>query len=418
MTGKERLQKALAHQEGPVSVDFGAATISGMHCSIVEKLRNYYGLEKRSVKIHEPYQMLGYIDSDLAQAVGVDIKGIFARNTAFGFPVEDWKEWKTPWGQDVLVPGGFNVTQEGGEVYIYPQGDMTVAPSGKMPEGGYFFDSTNRQKPIVENDLKAEDNLEEVELFTDDDLAYFKREIEEAKKTGLGIIVNFGGMAFGDIAEVPGPGLKDPKGIRDVTEWYVSTLTRSKLIHEIFEKRAEAALENLKRAYAVVGNGPDAVYICGTDFGTQNSLFCSIDTYENLYAPYYRILNDWIHENTEWKTFKHSCGAVEPFMQHFIDSGFDIINPVQCSAAGMEPQLLKDRYGEKLVFWGGGIDTQQTLPFGTPAQVKAEAESRLRIFSSGGGYIFNSIHNIQAGTPVENVAALIESVHSFNRSRE
>lgn len=415
MTGKEKLQKALNHQDGQVPIDFGAATISGMHCSIVEKMRDYYSLEKRPVKIHEPYQMLGYIDDDLKKAMGVDVAGVFARNSAFGFPLIDWKEWRTPWGQEVLVPGLFNVSEKGGEVYIYPEGDTDVEPSGHLPEGGYFFDSTRRQKPIVENELKAEDNLEEVKLLTDEDLAYYKREVEAAAMTERGIVVNFGGMAFGDISEIPGPGLKAPRGIRDVTEWYISTMMRQDLVHEIFQKKAEIAIQNLERAYKAVGNTPDVVYICGTDFGTQNSQFCSTDTYETLYAPYYRILNKWIHKNTTWKSFKHSCGAVEPLMQHFIDSGFDIINPVQCSADGMEPQYLKDNYGDRLTFWGGGVDTQRTLPFGNPDEVKAEVKLRLRIFSRSGGYVFNAIHNIQAQTPVENMVAMVESVADFNR---
>ena len=148
--------------------------------------------------------------------------------------------------------------------------------------------------------------------------------------------------------------------------------------------------------------------------GTQRSSFCSTDTYEELYAPYYKQINRWIHEHTKWKTFKHSCGAVENFMSHFIDSGFDIINPVQCSAAGMNPQTLKDRYGEKIVFWGGGVDTQRTLPFQSPEDVRAEVLRRCEIFSPSGGFIFNAVHNVQPRTPLENIVAMIEAVKEFN----
>src|SRR5690606_28936509 len=111
------------------------------------------------------------------------------------------------------------------------------------------------------------------------------------------------------------------------------------------------AVENLKKAYQAVGDTIDAVFICGTDFGTQNSTFCSVETFNELYAPYYLKVNNWIHENTGWKTFKHCCGAVEPLMKHFIDAGFDISNPVQISAAGMVPEHLKKEYGDDLVFW-------------------------------------------------------------------
>ena len=133
-----------------------------------------------------------------------------------------------------------------------------------------------------------------------------------------------------------------------------------------------------------------------------------------LWHPRYKKINDWIHENTTWKTFKHSCGAVEGFMNAFIESGFDIINPVQCSAAGMEPQKLKDKYGDRITFWGAGIDTQKVLPYGTPEEVRAQVLKRLEIFSKNGGFVFNAIHNIQAKTPIENVTAMLEAVKEFN----
>ncbi|MBF9016276.1 MULTISPECIES: uroporphyrinogen decarboxylase family protein [unclassified Oceanispirochaeta] len=417
MTGKEILLNSLNHNDGPVPLDFGATSVTGLHCSVVEGLREYYGMKKMPVKIHEPYQMLGLVEEDLQEVIGADVTGVFPRNTMFGFPNENWKEWKTPWGQDVLVPGDYRVSMEGKDVYIYPEGDTSVPPSGRMPESGYFYDTIVRQGEIDDDNLNPEDNLEEFGPVKEEDLAYFKSACDEAEKTGRGIIATFGGTAFGDIAMVPGPFLKYPKGIRDVTEWYVSTMIRADYIHEVFEKQSEIALANLEKIFAAVGNAPDAVFICGTDFGTQNSQFCSVDSYEEMYAPYYRKINNWIHENTSWKTFKHSCGAVEPFMSHFIDSGFDIINPVQCSADGMDPQQLKDNYGNSLTFWGGGVDTQKTLPFGTPAEVRKEVRERLEIFSRQGGFVFDAIHNVQALTPVENMAALIETVKEFNAER-
>ena len=163
-----------------------------------------------------------------------------------------------------------------------------------------------------------------------------------------------------------------------------------------------------------LGDLVDIIYICGTDFGAQTSSFCSVDTLRELYAPYYRRVNDWIHRHTTWKTFKHSCGAVEKFIPTFLESGFDILNPVQCSAAGMEPEHLKAAYGDKLTFWGGGVDTQQVLSFGTPQQVREQVRERCRIFSRGGGFVFNTVHNIQARTPVANIVALLDAVREFH----
>jgi uroporphyrinogen-III decarboxylase len=111
---------------------------------------------------------------------------------------------------------------------------------------------------------------------------------------------------------------------------------------------------------------------------------------------------------------KHCCGAVEPFMKNFIDSGFDIINPVQINAAGMVPEHLKKEYGDHLTFWGGGVDTQKMLPFGKPEEVKDQVKRMCEVFSKDGGFVFNTIHNIQANVPVENIIAMIEAVHEFN----
>lgn len=417
MNGKEKLQQALNHTQGPVPLDFGSTTVTGIHCSIIEKLRDIYGLEKCPVKVHEPYQMLGYIEQDLVEAMQIDVVGIVPRGTLFGFPLGEWKEWVTPWNQKVLVPINFEISQSDGNTYIYPQGDRNAPASGHMPESGYFFDTIIRQPPIDDENLNVEDNLEEFAFVSEKDLEYFASEIIKAEAKGKGIVANFGGTALGDIALVPAPNLKYPKGIRDVTEWYISTVARTDYIHGIFEKQSEIALANLEKIFAVVENRVDAVFICGTDFGTQSGQFCSKDTFNALYAPYYCKINDWIHTHTTWKTFKHSCGAVEPFLNSFVEVGFDIINPVQCSAAGMDPQVLKDKYGKKITFWGGGVDTQKTLPFGTPNDVRKEVRSRLEIFSKDGGYIFNTIHNLQAETPIKNVEAMIETVHKFNSYR-
>ena len=194
----------------------------------------------------------------------------------------------------------------------------------------------------------------------------------------------------------------------------MSTAIRPDYVHAIFKRQCEIAIQNLTSLYEVVGDHVDAVFICGTDFGTQNSQFCSSETYEDLYAPYYKRVNSWIHENTLWKSMKHSCGAVEPLMENFIESGFDIINPVQVNAAGMDPNLLKEKYGDHLVFWGGGVDTQKMLPFGDPKEVENQVVEHCQIFSQNGGFVFNTVHNIQANVPLENIIAMFNGLRRFH----
>lgn len=411
----ERLKNALDHkQPDRIPIDFGGTAVTGVHASCVAALRDYYGLEKRPVRVHEPFQMLALLDDDLQDAMGVDVTGVFARNTMFGFPAERWKPWRFN-GLEVLVPGDFNIRVDAnGDTLIYPEGDMSVPASGRMPKGGYFFDCIIRQEPLDEECLNPEENLEEFGPISQADLSHLATAASEAATTGRGVIAGFGGTAFGDIALVPGPFLKHPKGIRDVTEWYVSTSSRQSYIHAIFERQSEIAIENLESIYAAVGDKVQAVFICGTDFGTQTSAFCSVKTLRDLYLPYYKRVNNWIHARTPWKTFKHSCGAVSKFVPSFIEAGFDILNPVQCSATGMEPEQLKANYGDQIVFWSGGVDTQKTLPFGKANEVREQVLRRCEIFAPGGGFVFNSIHNVQAETPVENIVAMLDAVHEFN----
>lgn len=420
MTSKERIRVAIDHREPDrLPMDFGSSFITGIHCSVVAELRTHFGLEPRPVKICEPYQMLGEIEDDLLDAMGLDVKPIFPHRTIFGFPNEDWREWRTPWGQDVLVSRHFQTdTDANGNTFIYPRGDRSAPASGLMPKTGFFFDTIERIDPAYDEDnLKLEDNLEEFGPMSEEEAAYWTSQIDLHRDCERAVSVHLNGTCLGDIALVPAPFLKQPKGVRGVAEWYMTIAEEPKFVAELFDRQAEIALDNMRRLQAIAGDVIDMVVVCGTDFGTQASLFCGVPQVREIWLPRYRRINDWIHENTNWRTFKHSCGAIEPLIETFIDCGFDCLNPVQCSATGMEPEGLKEKYGDRICFWGGGVNTQQTLPFGTPEQVRAEVLGRCRVFGPGGGFVFNAIHNVQAQTPIRNVVAMIEAVHEFNDTR-
>jgi hypothetical protein len=348
----------------------------------------------------------------------VDVVGLGATATLFGFVNEGWKPWTTFDGTPVLVPEGFNTDPEpNGDILMYPEGDRSAPPSGRMPHGGWYFDTIVRQPPVNDDNLTVEDNLEEFGPISDQELAHFEREAKrlytETDTDGQGpraILANFGGTAFGDIALVPAPWLKNPKGIRDVEEWYVSTVLRRDHVYAIFNRQCEIALDNLAKLYQVVGDRVSAVFVTGTDFGTQKGPFMSNKAYRDLFMPFHKRVNGWIHEHTAWKTFMHTCGSIVALIPDFIEAGFDILNPVQCSATGMDPLELKRRFGDQVTFWGGGVDTQHTLPFGTPEQVRQEVRERIRVFGPGGGFVFNTIHNVQAGVPAGNLVALYEAV--------
>ncbi len=417
MTSRERMVMALNHKEPDrIPLDLGASSVTGMHVTTVYKLRQALGLDEPGtpVKVVEPYQMLGEIAPDLMEALGVDVVPLSRPFTLFGYPLQDWKEWTFWDGTPLLVPGGFNTDPEpDGSIYQYPEDDKTAKPSGHLPKNGFYFDTIVRQDPIDENNLNPEDNLEEFGPLSQDMLDYFATKADQLFATDKAILANVGGTMFGDIALVPAPWLKHPKGIRDIEEWYISVNIRKDYIHKVFEKQCEISLQNLEAFYKAVGNKVTAVFLTGTDFGTQRGPFISPETYREMFKPYHKALNDWIHKNTEWKCFIHSCGSVFALIEDFIEAGFDIINPVQCSAECMDPRELKARFGDRLVFWGGAVDTQRTLPFGTPDEVRAEVKERIEIFGKGGGFVFNTIHNVQANTPVENLLAMYETLKEY-----
>lgn len=418
LTSRERVELSLNHQEpDKVPLDLGSSPVSGMQVNAVYQLRQALKLDEPGtpVKIIEPYQMLGEAKPDLLDALGVDVVGIAPPKNLFGFKNENWKEWTTFDGTPVLVPEAFNTEPDAnGDILMYPEGDRSVPASARMPAGGWYFDSIVRQPPIDEEHLNVEDNLEEFGPITSEELAYFEAEVKRLyETTDKAIVANFGGTGFGDIALVPAPWLKHPKGIRDIAEWYISTAARRDYVYQIFERQCEIALDNFAKIYDLIGNRITVIYITGTDFGAQNGPFISPKAYRDLYKPFHKQVNDWVHKNTHWKTFIHSCGSVRALYADFIDAGFDIHNPVQTSAAHMNPAELKAEFGDRITFWGGGIDTQRTLPFGTPEEVYQEVRERFKIFAPGGGFVFNTIHNVQARVSVENLLALYSAVQEF-----
>jgi len=216
-----------------------------------------------------------------------------------------------------------------------------------------------RQGEIDEDNINDEDNPEEFGPMKPDEEAYCREQAGLFRGSDRAVVTHLNGTCLGDIT-----------------------------------------LGNLAKLREIAGDVIDVV--CGTGFGTRESTFCS------------RSTNDGIHKNTSWKTFKYSCGAIESFLPDIIDSGFDIINPVQCSAKGMEAKILKERHGDRITFWGGGVNTQKAIPFGTPEEVRAEVLERCETSAHGGGFVFNAIHNVQTHTPTENVITMIEVVDSFN----
>lgn len=422
LTSRERLQKTLNHEDpGKVVADLGSTPITGISANALARLRTACGLEERKIKINEPLQLLGMVEDDLLQELGMDVADVTNNFNMFGFENKDWKPWTMQSGLDVEIPGNFNTTcDENGNTYLYPKGDMTVAPSGLMPKDGYYFDNIVRtSEPFDEDEADARhDFKDDFETYSDEQL----RSIENRcnwlyDNTGYGLIGGGALAGIGDFASLSGPGVRSPNGLRKVEDWLVAHYTLPDYVKETYEMQTEIGLKNAELFYQACGNKLQVIQVSGTDFGTQRGPYMSVELYREFYKPFHSKINAWIHEHTQWKTFYHSCGSIVEFLPDFAEAGIDVLNPVQISAAGMDPAWLKEQWGDKFVFWGGGSDTQKTLAFGTPQEVYDETTKLLGIFAPGGGYVFNTIHNIQGTTPTENLVALYKALADYNKTR-
>jgi hypothetical protein len=416
MTSRDRLRKAIHHQQPDrPPLDLGSTLVTGIQASAYARLKKALGISGGAVRVYDPYQMLAEVEEPVKKALGVDTFGIQLPTTMFGYRNENWKPFRMFDGTEVEMSGHFayDVLPDG-SIVQYPKGDRTAPPSGRMPQDGFYFDTIVRQEPIDEPALDPKEWVEQTySLYTDEELRFIEQTSRSwYENSTYGLLGNFWGAGFGDISTVPGPAILHPKGIRDPEEWYVSTLTRKEYVKEIFHLQLELEMKNLAMYRQAAGDRIDVIVMGGTDFGSQNGPFISPAAYRVLFKPLHKEMNDWVHANTEWKTFYHTCGSIVAFLDDFAEAGIDILNPVQISAAGMSPDTLKQKYGDKFVFWGGAIDVQHTLTFRSADQVREEAKRNVRIFSTGGGFVFNNVHNIQATVPTENILALLASVGS------
>ena len=422
MTSRERVLAAISHKTPDrCPIDLGSCGQTGMSISTLYRLRKALGLEEHRLKAVEPYQMLGEVEDDVLKAVHADVVGLWNRGNMMGFRQDNWKPFDLDDGTPTWMGGGFEYdVNEKGDKMVYACGDRNCKYALCMPKGGFFFDNLDHfdvpfDMDMDEEDLTPEEDWkEDFQVCSDEDARYWEEESKRLYEgTDYAIMGILGGFGLGDAAWVPGPTVKHPKGIRTMADWMAAQLMFPDYVRAVFEMQTEVMLKNLEIYKQAVGNRIQVVWVSGTDFATQRGLFLSKEVFRDLYKPYYCKVNNWIHQNTSWKTFYHSCGCVNDLLDDFVDMGVDCLNPVQFSAMepnGMSPQRLKEKYGDKLVFWGGGVDTQRVLPFGTPEEVREQVSERVRILNQGGGYVFNPIHNVVANVPTENLIAMYESV--------
>ena len=383
-------------------LDLGGNLTSGIMAHALDRLRRHLGLEERPVKVHEVFQMLGDVEPDVVERLGLDVLPVEPPVQFFGLRREGWKPWPLWDGTRVLVPGQFAVEVGRGR-RLAPARRRRPGRAGGGAHAPRRLLLRHARPHRLASPAGPPPPLEQVRRehrFGAEELEHLQARAELLRAHhGQGPVPGLLGLhrpaVGGQHPRLPGLMLLDPSYVRD-----------------LFAVRTETALENLGKLAAHLGDSIDVVGLDGTDYGAQNRELFAPGLFAELYVPFFRAQNDWIHRHTGWKSFLHSCGSIPRLLPLLVEAGVDILNPVQTSAAGMDPGRLKREFGGRLVFWGGGVDTQRTLPFGTPGEVRREVRERVRAFAPGGGFVFNPIHNVQQGTPPENVAAAFDAART------
>ncbi len=407
MTSRERILAAMTR--APVDrlpIDFDGTRQSGISVFAYAQLRRHLAATGKHsaaaagalppIRVFDLFQMLAEVEPAIAARFGADCVALNRRAVAFGLVNENWKPWQLYDGTAVEVPGAFAPE-------TLPDGDLVLRRGGEiiaqMPARGFYFDRLEKYPGALHPDLDAW----EPPRLTTADLAHFRSEAERLHRTTDKAIIAALGPPYELFNGIGQGGFED---------WMVTFGSEPAYVTRLYRKLTDAWLENLEAFHGAVGDRIQILQIAD-DFGTQAAPFLSVRAFRELLLPAYQRGLDWIHARTPWKVLLHSDGALVPLLPSIIEMGVDILNPVQTTAAGMDPRRLKAEFGDRLVFWGGSCDCQGTLTRGTPAQVAAEVRAHLTSFTSGSGFVFASVHNIQANVPPANIVALFDAALAY-----
>lgn len=383
MTSRERILTALAHEEPDrVPFDFSSTPVSGIHHIAYRRLRKTLGLPEIEPTIWHMMQQLAWVDEDVHEALATDAKGLRPQAQA---------SWTLRMDEDAE--------------FRYYTDEWGVTRRMRKDEG-YYFDLC--ASPIPEVDTPEE--LERYAFPDPIDPARFVGLRESAERTRAeGRAFVLGGIC---------PGMLEVGELLMGFENYLCHLAGNLcLVEALCDRILDLKLRYWERVLSLMGDMVDVVQE-GDDYGGQHGLLVSPQLFREVFKPRLAVLIPRIKALAPHvRVFFHSCGSICEIIPDLIEVGVDIINPVQVAARGMDSRELKREFGSAISFWGGGVDTQRVLPCGTPAEVRDEVQRRISDLAPGGGFVFNTVHNIQADVPPENILAMRQAVRDFGSYR-
>jgi uroporphyrinogen-III decarboxylase len=409
MTSRERILRAVNFQKPDrVPIDLGGMKSSGIAVEACHRLKQRLGIPGKT-RVLDPRFMIAVVEDTLLRRFHADVMPLDLSSVdALTRPERDWLPRRLFSGIEALFPFDTRIAEEpdGGWMLLNADGSPT---SFRMPKNGLYFDDLSFNKAAGGFDPSQFKPLDTIPDETLDRLARYGRSLYEG--TDYALLGWGGGVCFLGMSLITDPRANVTMGRTD--EWLMMLMTEKETCHALMDRSVDASIRCLGLLHQAVGDRCFAWGIAADDSGTQRGEFIRPELWAEMIKPHYRRLCDWIHRRTPWKTFFHCCGSVYHLIPHFIEAGIDILNPIQTSAANMDPARLKREFGSRIVFWGGGCDTQQVLPRATPDDIRRHVRERMEILAPGGGYVFNQIHNIQANIPPENIVAMFDAAYEY-----
>ena len=377
MTSRERVLGAVNRQKvDRIPLDLGGMRASGISAGAYHRLKQQLGIQTPT-RVADAQFMLAEVEPVVLERLHADVIPLdWSTASCAAQSGSNWTSRTLPDGTPVLVAP--NAPADGG----------VIEEHGRIDPASF--------KPVAE--------------LTDAQLKRFAQHAQQLRETTNYAILGWGfGVCFLGMSRIVNRDNDVTQG--RPSDWMVMLSTEKATCHEMMNRSVEASIRCLSQVHQAIGDTCFAWGIASDDCGTQRGEFIAPELWAEMILPHYRKLNDWIHQHTQMKTFFHSCGSVYNLIPHFIEAGIDILNPVQISAALMDPARLKREFGDKLIFWGGGCDTQSVLPRGTPEEIREHVRRNMQIFGLGGGYVFNQVHNIHANVPTENILAMFDEAY-------